>query len=239
MLAFAEWFTKVFVPQRRFIAFCVGIALLSLSSASLSAAVIPNLFATGVDSTGASLSPGAIDPHYTIFSRSDGLPSTNSVVMDGHGWMSNNATSMWIWPGRDGRPSPLNITFRITFDLSGLDPNSASINGYWIVDNAGTDIQINGVSTGNSIPYKVDTYNPVSFSINNGFVSGINTLDFIVEDGGIIGGFRVSQITGSASLASSGGQVPEPTSITIFGLSILGLVCRGRNTGTTRTRIRI
>lgn len=227
MLAIVKRFTMVLIMQRVVMAFTAAIGLFSLNTATLSAAVIPNLFTTGVDSSGVSLAPGAFDPHYVMINRSDSVPpGGNPVVMDGHPWFANSATSMWVWAGQDGRPSPLSVTFRTTFDLSGLDPNSASINGYWIVDNAGIDIKINGVSTGNTMQGGGPP--PVGFSINHGFISGVNTLDFIVEDGGVIGGFRVSQISGIASPASSGGQVPEPASISIFGLSVLGFACRRR-----------
>ena len=49
----------------------------------------------------------------------------------------------------------------------------------------------------------------VPFSINSGFVAGLNTLDFVVEDVGVISGFRVAEISGTAS------PVPEP--LTILG----------------------
>ncbi len=199
------------------------IAILGSRENDVFAAAIPNLYTTGVDDSGVSLAPGSIDPHYIIHARSDGSLSTNAVVMNGHPWLPNDATSMWIWANQDGTPTPFSVTFRTTFDLAGLNPSTAVINGYWIVDNYATDIRLNGVSTGNPD----GGHSLVSFAINHGFVAGINTLDFVVEDYGVMGAFRVTQISGTA-LPGVVGTVPEPTSMLIFALGALESARRAR-----------
>ena len=76
------------------------------------------------------------------------------------------------------------------------------------------DILINGQSTGYTTPNATFTFNP--FSINGGFVAGVNTLDFVVFNEGGPMGLRVEM---------SGTAVPEPASASVVaaaaGLSIL------------------
>lgn len=43
-------------------------------------------------------------------------------------------------------PTKVTRTFRTTFDLTGLDPTTAVINGLWGVDVFGEDMLLNGVS---------------------------------------------------------------------------------------------
>ena len=66
-------------------------------------------------------------------------------------------------------------TYQTTFNLTGIDISKVSLVGSWAVDNTGIDILINGVSTGITSP-GFGSY--VSFTITNGLVAGVNTLDF-------------------------------------------------------------
>ncbi|MCZ8192348.1 MAG: PEP-CTERM sorting domain-containing protein [Microcystis sp. LE19-338.1B] len=138
-------------------------------------------------------------------------------------WLSNSSTSRWIWQQFDGQPANVTRTFRTTFDLTGLNPSTASIVGTWAADNFLDQILINGVSIG-TIPNDPGGVNYNSFSpfnINSGFQAGINTLDFVVRDVGVISGFRVGEISGTAQPISPSPSVPEPS--TILGLGLLGL----------------
>src|SRR5437016_3623537 len=69
--------------------------------------------------------------------------------------------------------------YRTTFDLTGLDPTTAVLNGQWAADNLGL-IQLNGVTVPNSASQGYRSF--TIFSITSGFVQGINTLDFIVTN---------------------------------------------------------
>jgi hypothetical protein len=156
------------------------------------AATIPGLYNTGVDNTGAVLSDGASDAHYTLAAGSASSGPT-FVATSASGWpiaplgpwLDDCSTSAWITPpGLVGPHAPAevaNYRYETSFDLTGLDPATAVIMGHWATDNAGLDILINGVSTGqgNSQQFTNMTY----FLINHDFVSGRNTLTFLVNNG--------------------------------------------------------
>jgi hypothetical protein len=55
-----------------------------------------------------------------------------------------------------------------------------------------------------------------SLNITSGFQSGINTLDFIVNNDGGPGGF-------CAELSGTADEVPEPASIVMLGLGGIGM----------------
>ena len=73
-------------------------------------------------------------------------------------------------------------TYRLTFDLSAFDPENVFIEGAWATDNLGTDLLLNGASTGlrNDAQFTSIT----SFRIEEGFVEGINTLEFAINNAG-------------------------------------------------------
>jgi hypothetical protein len=169
---------------------------------------IPGLFNTGVDDFGITLVDGASDSHWSILS-----PVQQGIVLDQAlipgSWLPNTADSRWIWETSSGQPTNVTRTFRISFDLTGLDESTALITGRWSVDNRGLDILINGISTGLTQPgFSLWT----NFSVGNGFVPGMNTLDFVCLDFGGISGFR-AELEGTA-------RVPAPAA----GLAMVGLL---------------
>ena len=85
--------------------------------------------------------------------------------------------------------------------------------GRWSTDNSGLDIRINGQSTGNTADGFLGWYD---FEISSGFVQGVNTLDFVVNDFGQISGFR-------AEFLSSEVQVPAPAgALVLYGMALMG-----------------
>ena len=191
---------------------------LTLSSPAF-AATIATLYSTGVDAAGNPLAAGAVDPHYTILET-----SSNAEVLLGlpPAYLENDENSQWIWQQSSGQPINVTRTFRTTFDLTGFDASTTVIFGEWGVDNIGVDILINGVSTGISLPSNVTS----NFSeltpwvISSGFVEGINTIDFVVQDVGIISGFRAN-LSGEAAL------VPVPPALFLFCSGLFGLFAAG------------
>jgi hypothetical protein len=202
-----------------------AIALVFSAAMPANAAPISGLFSTGVDGAGAALGNGATDTHYSIVSPAQQGIVINQASIPGS-WVANSLTSRWIWETAAGTPISVDRTFRTTFDLTGLDAATASIAGGWSTDNSGLDILINGISTSQTC----GGFSAVcGFSVASGFLSGINTLDFVVRDVGGIAGFLVSSLNGTADESAT--EVPEPGLVAIFGLGLIGLgLARRRNT---------
>ena len=184
-------------------------AVFAHASMMVSAAPIPGLFPTGVDGSGSLLGAGAIDPHYTL---DGGAPTF--VVNEGFPigpWMSNGPTSKWIAPMADqsGGNSPGDYSYRIRFDLDGLKPDTAVITGQWSSDNVGTAIRLNGNATGFTHSGNFGAFEP--FSIDSGFISGVNTLEFVVNNAGTSTnptGVRV-ELSGTAEVEPPPGTPPS------------------------------
>ena len=186
-------------------------------STSIRADAIPGLFNTGVDNLGVLLANGAVDPHYALTVSNDPIdrgPSAFVVTPNGFPfgpWILQGPNSKWIAPKTDqsvgNNFGP--YVYRITFSLAGFDPATATISGLYSTDNNGTDVRINGVSTGQTTPLTAYTaFFPLS--ITSGFVAGVNTIDFFLfnDPGSPSGdnptGLRV-EISGTAA------PLPTPT----------------------------
>lgn len=199
--------------------FSLSVLVHTTSAAALS---ITGLYTTGVDNAGNVLADGAVDPHYTILETGTSAITVDSSSRPGS-WFPNSSTSGWVWENATGQPTNTTRTFRTTFDLTGLDASTASLSGTWLADNFGK-IVLNGQDTGNSATNFF--LSPSAFSINAGFVSGINTLDFVVEDVGVISGFRVETISGTADPLH---QVPTPAAILPVLTGLFGTAARRQN----------
>jgi hypothetical protein len=194
-------------------------ALLSLAPLIGSAQSIP-LFGTGLSTSGTQLPGGAADPHYTVLQT--GAPAVVLSSLWGN-WGADDANSQWVgwtdnaFPGNYGT-----YTFRLTFDLTGYSPSSASLSGGWNADNSG-HIELNGQLTGVSQSDNFGqspTLNP--FNITSGFTSGQNTLDFVCSFPDGYDGLRVGNLVLNVS------TVPEPASLSLLALGASGLVLRRR-----------
>jgi len=187
-------------------------------------ATISTLFNTGVDSSGAVLADGTVgDPHYTLTSVPSG--SSTLLVRAAAGgfpippYLGDNTLSRWIGPNNDAqlRGPGGTYVYHTTFDLTGLNASTASITGQWATDNAGVDILINGTTLGytTSITSFLDGFS--AFTINSGFVAGVNTLDF-----------KVSNIDGPTALrvelSGTASPVPVPSAVWLFGSGLLAAV---------------
>ncbi|MCA9259999.1 MAG: hypothetical protein KDA61_12395 [Planctomycetales bacterium] len=144
------------------------------------------LFNTGVDQLGIALSDGVDDPHYALLTQPGGGSLFDQTTpADGFPippWLANDSSSRWIGPlANDAEGPPGDYLYRTTFDLSSLEFSewSFEIIGVWASDNAGVDILINGVSTGQTNQQFIE-YS--SFTVAAGFVPGLNTLDFVVNN---------------------------------------------------------
>ena len=183
-------------------------------------------------STGDGQTPGGADAHWTIQAPGSSTP-TQAIVNSSTAappWIANNSTSQWIGPKADGSTdaggtSPGgSYTYQTTFDLTGLNPATASLSGGFAADNCVAQVLINGHALaaynnacGSNNMFAAFT----TFAINSGFINGVNTLTFVVVNyagnSGNPTGLNV-YVSGTASK-----PVPEPTLLGLFGLGLLGL----------------
>jgi hypothetical protein len=124
-------------------------------------------------------------------------------------WLEDNPLSAWIAPspsteGPNASDGAASYFYETRFDLAGLDPATAEIHGRWSTDNGGIDIVINGLTTGQANTTQFTAWTP--FRITNGFVAGVNTLTFVVNNGA--GETNASGPTG-LRVEMSGTAVPD------------------------------
>jgi PEP-CTERM motif len=201
---------------------------LTLGSPAM-AATITGLFNTGTDASNVALvgGNGVIDPHYQIVSStSPGFAGQQAVTFQCC-YAAEDGDSRWIALSGNGSPGSNTTVYRTTFDLTGFNAATANLSGRWGADNFGT-IFLNGSNTG----ITVSNFSFLTaFNIASGFVSGINTLDFQIQDFGPPTAFRIDDLAGTADLMGGGG-VPEPASwaLMIAGFGLVGGAMRRRGT---------
>lgn len=213
--------------MRKLLGLFVVIAAM-LAAPAAQAALITTLYNTGVNASGAVLPDGTVgDPHYALISVPGGSTTETRIITSASGfpippYIGDNTLSRWIGPNNssdiDGPAG--RYVFRTTFDLTGLDYTTASIVGGWSTDNDGLDILINGISLGYTTSFTQFQTGFSAFAVNSGFVAGINTLDFVVNNGGGPIGLRVEM---------SGTAVPAPGSLALAALALLGLGAAARH----------
>lgn len=166
------------------------------SAASPAAAVrvlaaVPGFTGTGVAADGTLLADGEADPHYSLFQNPDGEANAPALV---HGstiapivtgpWLASSATSKWISSRLDSaNAAGGDYVYRATLNLTGFDPSTVTLSGGWTSDNTGKGIRVNGTATGLTSPGAFGALTPFTVdSTNATFVSGVNTIDFVVEN---------------------------------------------------------
>jgi hypothetical protein len=206
---------------------CIGAFLLFVASGEVSADPIPVL-GTGHVAGSSALAPvGTIDGNFTLVSCPAGAPCVSNgkggfdafVTLTGGfpipPWVANTSSAQWIGPASGGHE--VTYDYRETFDLTGFNVSTVAMSGAFATDNAGF-FQLNGVTVGPTSP----TFNALTaFSINSGFVAGLNTLDFLVTNapggsGNPTGLFVEASGTGTPTTSA----VPEPGSFAFFALGL-------------------
>ena len=190
-----------------------------LATTDAKAVPISTFYDTGVDASHATLANNAAETHYAIISTPDGSAPGVRVATSANGfpippWLGDDSLSAWIGPKTDSALDGAvgQYDYRTTFDLTGFNANAAALTGQWAADNAGVDILINGVSAGQT----VNGFSAFSsFAVTSGFISGLNTIDFLVRNDGGPTGLRVE---GALTAA-----VPEPMSLAILGVGLAGV----------------
>lgn len=171
---------------------------------------ISGLFASGVDGAGGLLTPGGVDPHYSITASGDpAFPGPDAFVVLAASlpgaWVDNTTASQWLsaQSGNSANAAAANFTFTTKFQLTQADPALATLSGSWSCDNPCV-LQLNGtqVAALNSSTGYTQLH---SFNVPAGspFVSGENTLSFVVTNQGGPMGLRVETLTGTAQCSQS------------------------------------
>ena len=192
--------------------------VVALGTAAFTAAGPIKIFNTGVDDAGNLLLGGSADSHYTCIE----LSGPAHVLSTGNLW------GAWLLPTDAKRIAPVDAwaqnplgpyTIQTTFDLTGLDPATADISGFWAADQYGS-MYLNGKSVA-SVPDGNWSGHLTAFDLNSGFVSGVNTLSFSVMYPDGADGLVVSGIHGTAN------PVPEPaTAVLCLGAWLAALAKR-------------
>jgi len=218
------------------------LAIASVAVAGSVSAATFTLYGTGKSGT---LATGATDPNFTLV-PSTPLGTVTGGVTTSQGYPNLVVTKPgsppfpswtpdipghveWISPKvtYGGTPDPTGkYIFQETFDLTGFTPSTAVITGTWADDNYGLGIYLNGVKEVNGVGSPtVNAYgSPSPFTISSGFQSGINTLDFVIDNTGGATGLYVNVTSATATAV-----VPEPSTVAVYmvgSLALLGFVIR-------------
>jgi hypothetical protein len=125
----------------------------------------------------------------------------------------DNSLSGWVSPGSNGNAGVGGIyTYQLSVNLTGLDPATAVISGLFGTDNDGA-ILLNGVikaTTGFA-----DFGAPTAFTMNSGFVPGMNTISVQMNNGGDPTAFRV-QFSSATANQIGAAPVPEPSTFLLI-----------------------
>lgn len=174
---------------------------------------LPNgerLYNSGVDLS------GGIDQHYEM-SLNPFAPGSTAANLNAVSYLSpNNADSAWIGPSFPNVNTPESVyRVRTIVDLTGVSLAGFSLVGYWISDNEGLDILVNGASTGftnngahGSLPSAFEE-NRFVLNASTGLVAGPNTIEFE---------------WGNGPAGGAGSQNPNPTHIRIEFVSAAAAV---------------
>ena len=131
------------------------------------------------------------------------IVNTNSA-----GYLSpNDVNSGWVGPAQANIGTPESVyRMSTTVDLTGVNLNGFTIVGYWVSDNQGLDLFVNGTPTG----FTNDGNHPVHPTANeanrfeltsaSGLVAGVNTIEFE---------------WGNGPAGGAGSQNPNPTHVRV------------------------
>lgn len=185
---------------------------------------------------------------FTVYGSEN--PAAYSVTLDGNGLKNPIAVTTfaepWVsgawmtydnpdqaWPMVSGSGSLPGIYNYLTlFDLTGLDPSTAVITGSWTSDNGAKlyfNDEYNLVSTINGTGYGALTL----FTINSGFVAGVNLIMFEVTNDpwGPDRGINPTGLLVNINSATAE-PVPEPSTLLLLGAGLAGF-------GFMRRRVKI
>jgi hypothetical protein len=196
-------------------------AVWSLPSLALAAGI--TVHNTGVDSSNVLVAPGAQASFWTLSAEpigaSEAIGSLPFRYFNG-AYFADTTTAAWVSPQAGGTAGQLGLyTYDLVINLAGLDPATASIVGTFGTDNDGA-IWLNS-----NPPVAITGFGafgaPTPFTINSGFVAGLNTIHLQVDNGGDPTAFFVSFTSATASAVQPQNPVPAVSWPALAGLALL------------------
>ena len=205
----------------RFLVAAVAWLLFGMQAAISAPIVVHN---TGVDASDALVAPGAQAAFWTLLTAPAGATETtgSATFRFRHPFYApDTSTSAWVSMNANGDASVVGFyVYQLLVDLTGLDPSTAMITGQFGTDNAGF-IRVNGGPNEATLG-SGDFGTLTSFTLDSGFISGINSIQVGVNNEGNPTAFHV-QFASATADAVGGAALPEPGSLLLLGFSLASL----------------
>jgi hypothetical protein len=144
-------------------------------------------------------------------------------------YFPDDAASAWVSPQASGSAGVNGFyVYEQQVNLTGFDLSTVVISGLFSTDNSGF-MRVNGGPSVATLG-QAEFSSLHAFTINSGFIAGINSIQIGVNNEGDPTAFRV-QFTGADGRLLDVGppsQVPEPASLFLVGSGVMGLIARRR-----------
>jgi len=169
----------------------IGVAFAAPPAHAAATIGLPNgnaLYSTGIAADGSALADFQADPHYRMTLNPDTGTSPLYVTNNRSYLSGNTAASQWLdYHGSaavvDAPDAPTTYRAAVTVDLTGVNVGPLALHGYWLTDNTGQDIRVNGAptgqtNTGSHAGSLSQPGNAFSLTAADGLIAGINTIEF-------------------------------------------------------------